>query len=262
MPRGGIATRRMRLHTLALTHSRGKRVAVSFPGIIELALSGRGPSRGFLFDPHRLALPCWALAEAGAPAVLVTFDRHFDLVAPANPPAKGWTAAAYDEHARQKLNERNVDHIFAAMEAGLVSDVIAVARAWPQGARREPSFTSSDGVVHHVFTAPTLERLLDDRRALEVLSSAPHSLLDFDLDCFVTPSDADPFTLVPWPQELIHEFLLPRGSEPFWDAALKACRALTFAREPNHCGGVIASNRLFEKACGVIFEALLKTDLP
>ncbi len=235
---------------------------MNFPGIIELALSGRGPTRGYLFDPHRLALPCWALAEAGDPAVLVTFDRHFDLVAPTNPPSKGWTAAAYDEHARQKLDERNVDHIFAAMEAGLVSDVIAIARAWPQGARREPSFTSSDGVVHHVFTAPTLERLLDDRRALEVLMTSQHSLLDFDLDCFVTPSDADPFTLVPWPQELIRDFLCPRGSDAFWDAALRQCRALTFAREPNHCGGVIASNRLFEKASGVVFEELLETDLP
>jgi hypothetical protein len=235
---------------------------VSFPGIIDLALSGRGPKRGFLFDPHRLALPCWALAKADAPAVLVTFDRHFDLVVPTNPPSKGLTAGAYDEHARHQLDERNVDHIFAAMEAGLVSDVIAIARAWPLGAWREPTWTSSDGVVHHIYTAPTLDRLLDDRRSLEVLLASANSLLDFDLDCFVTPSDADPFTLVPWPKDLIHDFLFPRGCEPFWDAALGQCRALTFAREPNHCGGVIASNRLFEKACEVIFEVLLKTDLP
>lgn len=235
---------------------------MSFPGIIELALSGRGPSRGYLFDPHRLALPCWALAGLERPAVLVTFDRHFDLVPPRAAVAKGLDAAGYDAHARTELDVRNVDHIFAAMEAGLVSDVIAIARAWPQGAWRAPTWTSSDGVVHQVFAAPTLERLLDDRRALEALSTAPATLLDFDLDCFVTPSDADPFTLVPWPRELIADFLRPRGSEPFWDATLRGCKALTFAREPNHCGGVIASNRLFEQACGVIFEELLETDLP
>lgn len=235
---------------------------MSFPGIIELSLSGRGPPRGYLFDPHRLALPCWALAAAGTPAVLVTFDRHFDLVPPAAPPAKGLSPVAYDAHARERLDRRNVDHIFAAMEAGLVSDVIAVARAWPQGAHRKPQWTSSDGVAHRVFSAPTLERLLEDRAVVALLEAAPHTLLDFDLDCFVTPSDADPFTLVPWPQPLIREFLRPRGSGAFWAAALARCRALTFAREPNHCGGVIASNRLFEAAATVVFQELLEADLP
>lgn len=235
---------------------------MAFPGIIELTLSGRGPSRGFLFDPHRLALPCWGLAQPKTPAVLITFDRHFDLVAPTQPPARGLDAKALDEHARTRLDERNVDHILAAMECGLVSDVIAIARAWPVGAVKQPTWTSSDGVTHRLITAPTLERLLEDREALQVISSAHDTLLDFDLDCFVTPSDADPFTLVPWPRVLIDDFLRPRGSDAFWTSVLERCRALTFAREPNHCGGVIASNRLFEEASHVIFEALLETDLP
>ena len=33
---------------------------MSSAGIIELELGGRGPKRGYVFDPHRLALPCWA----------------------------------------------------------------------------------------------------------------------------------------------------------------------------------------------------------
>jgi hypothetical protein len=36
----------------------------------------------------------------------------------------------------------------------------------------------------------------------------------------------------------------------------------TFAREPGHCGGLIASGRLFEAASDVIFRQLLQTDLP
>lgn len=231
---------------------------MSSAGIIELSLTGRGPPRGFVFDPHRLALPCWA-EVVKEPSVLVSFDRHFDLVAPHVMPERAWNP---DEYARHSLDVRNVDHIIAAMEAGLVTDALIVARAWPQGAVREPTWTSRDGLVHRFITAPTLERLLDDKTALAVLEHSPPTLLDFDLDCFVTPSDADPFTLVPWPRSLIREFLLPRDSEAFWSAALRHCVGLTFAREPNHCGGLIASNRLFEDACAIIFEELLETDLP
>ncbi len=235
---------------------------MSRAGIVELSLGGRGPRRGFLFDPHRLALPCWAEVARAEPAVLVTFDRHFDLTPPVHPPAAGWSVDAYDAHARAHLDPRNIDHIIAAMEAGLVSDVIAVARAWPEGAWREPAFTTRDGVVHHLFSAPTLERVLEDPRVLQVLSASGGTLLDFDLDCFVTPSDADPFTVLPWPTGVIRDFLFPIGSERFWDKTLLRCLGLTFAREPNHCGGVIASNQLFERVCQVVFVELLKTDLP
>jgi hypothetical protein len=234
---------------------------MSFPGIIELSLRGRGPSRGFLFDPHRLAFPCWA-ETVEAPAVLITFDRHFDLVPPAVevPPHPG--AADADTFARTRLNIRNVDHVIAAMEAGFISHALVVARAWPVGAHQEPSWTSRDGVAHRIHSAPTLERLLDDPAAMAVLDEAGGTLLDFDLDCFATPSDADPFTLVPWPRRLIRDFLRPSGSERFWSRALANCRALTMAREPNHCGGVIASNHLFEALAHVVFEELLETDLP
>ena len=89
-----------------------------------------------------------------------------------------------------------------------------------------------------------------------------HVLLDVDLDCFTTPSDADPNTLVPWPRELIREFLMPADSERFWDAVLEKTRALTLAREPYHSGGMVAAGRLFEDLCHVLFKDLLKTDLP
>lgn len=234
---------------------------MGFAGVIELSLAGRGPRRGFLFDPHRLALPCWA--ELGARgALLVTFDRHFDLVPPTAVCPPGLNPAAYDELARTKLNERNVDHIFAAAEAGLISDVMAIARSWPHGASKEPGYRSRDGADHSVIRAPTLERLLEDTSVLARLEAATQVLLDFDLDCFVTPSDADPFTIVPWRPRLIREFLRPRGSERFWELLLTRCIGLTFAREPNHCGGVVEGNRLFEKASRVIFEELLETQVP
>lgn len=220
-------------------------------GVTELSLAGRGPKRGFVFDAHRLALPCWAAAGARG-ALLLSFDRHFDTVPPRVPPPP---AGDLEQYAHHQLDPRNFDHIVAAQQAGLVANAVLIARARPPGSVIAPE---------HV-TAPTLDALLngpDAERALQLVDRAPGVLLDFDLDCFTSPSDADPTTIVPWTEELIRDHVMPRGSEDFWARALRSCRALTFAREPKHCGGLVASGRLFETAARVVFEELLHTDLP
>ena len=238
-------------------------------GVTTLGLGGRGPRQAFVFDPHRLALPCWALA--GGPALLVTLDRHLDLVPPRSPPARGSSALALDAWARLEGDVRNLDHVLAAMEAGVVTDALVVARA------RLPECVTADwkdshGTLHRIVVTATVDQLSADfgtpraspesRRAAELLAAAERVLLDVDLDCFTSPSDADPTAAVPWPQALIREHLLPRGSKAFWDAVLARCVMLTFAREPGHCGGLIAAGRLFEAAATVVFEELLETDLP
>lgn len=228
-------------------------------GVIELSLAGRGPKRAFVFDPHRLALPCWAAAGAQN-ALLVTLDRHFDTVPPALPPQTGWPLERLVEHTQTKLDARNVDHILAAMEAGIVRDALVVARARPTG-----SVGPGDWRGHSLIGAPTVDALLngpDAERVRRLVEAAPAVVLDVDLDCFTSPSDADPTTVVPWPLELIREHVLPRGSDAFWDAVLSKCIALTFAREPKHTGGLVASGRLFERAAQVVFCELLRADLP
>lgn len=214
-------------------------------GITELSLGGRGPKRAFVFDEHRLALPCWAKAGARG-ALLVSFDRHFDTVPPRAPPH-----ADLERYARDELDPRNFDHIPAAVQAGVLSGAVLVARARPPGAVTEP-----------YVTAPTLDALLQRDDVMPLLEASNATVLDFDLDCFTSPSDADPTTIVPWTKELIRDHVMPRGSERFWEAALSKCLALTFAREPKHCGGLVAGGRLFELAAGVVFEELLQTDLP
>lgn len=233
-------------------------------GIIELELAGRGPKRGFVFDPHRLALPCWA--EAAGPSLLLTLDRHFDTVVPALAPPKGLSVDEYDAHAREKLDHRNFDHVLAAMSAGIVSDAIVIARAKPVGA------VTSDWREHEVISAPTLDLISaewgsahatpEGKRAYAAVERARSIIFDVDLDCFTTPSDADPTTVVPWSLELIRDFVRPRGSDAFWNAVLAKCVIFTFAREPGHCGGLIASGRLFEHASQVLFVELLAADLP
>lgn len=215
----------------------------------------------FVFDPHRLALPCWALALEGtkAPARLLTLDRHFDLVPPgAPPPPRGADLEALDRYARWQLDVRNYDHVVAAMELGLVGDVVALARAHPAGAIAA-HWTDRGGALHAIDRAPTLDAWL--QRGGRLPFDRP-VLLDLDLDCFTSPSDADPTTAVPWPVELVREYLLPPGSHLFWDDLLPRVAAVTIAREPFHCGGLVAGGRLFESFAQVFFRELLGADLP
>ena len=249
-------------------------VHLRLAGVTRLSLSGRGPRDAFLFDPHRLALPSWACALGdGPPALLLTLDRHFDLVPPsvAAPPRRSGLRSL-DEFARWELDVRNYDHVLAALECGLLTDVVSVARAHPRGSVTASHWTDRNGVTHELVSAPTVDRLshgfgTDEAdpasvRLAALLDKAERVVLDVDLDCFTTPMDAEPTTVVPWPRALIREFLMPHGSAPFWDAVLGKCVALTFAREPHHCGGVLAGDALFADACEVLFRELLRTDVP
>jgi hypothetical protein len=238
-------------------------------GVVELELGGRGPKRAFVFDPHRLALSAWA--QLPRPSLLVTLDRHYDTVAPRARAVPGLDVATLDAFARNELDVRNYDHVLAAMEADVLSHAVVIARAKPVGAVTG-AFTDSRGGRHELIGVPTVDRLAEDfgtpkaspegRHVAALLAEAQTVILDVDLDCFTTPSDADPTTVVPWTEELIREFLKPRGSEAFWAAVLQRCVGLTLAREPSHCGGLIAAGRLFEALAKVLFVELLEGDLP
>lgn len=244
-------------------------------GVIRLGLGGgRGPADAYVFDPHRLALPCWAFAlgTSGPPALLVSLDRHLDVVVPERPeavPDRSAGLRALDEHARWSLDVRNYDHILAAMEAGLVGDALLVARTRPRGAFAGATYVDTRGRPHRLVSVSTVDRAAEawSRPApgdamREVLEAASQVLLDVDLDCFTSLSDADPTTVLPWPKSVIREFLLPDGSEAFWDAVLGRTVALTLAREPHHCGGLLASGELFRDVAEVLFRELLRTGLP
>jgi hypothetical protein len=179
---------------------------------------------------------------------------------------------ALDEYARWSLGVRNDDHVLAAMDAGLVGDAIVIARSHVKGSFEERTYVDASGRPHRLVHAPSVERVAEafgtaaapaiPKEAHALLAGASDVLLDFDLDCFTTLSDVDPTAVVPWPKAMIRDFLFPPEVTPFWDAVLERCRALTLAREPYHCGGVLAGDRLFADAAEVIFKDLLGADLP
>jgi hypothetical protein len=213
-----------------------------------------------------MALPCWAQAlEGRPPALLLTLDRHVDLLVPrALPPDRQAPLRLLEEYARWDLDERSVDHVAAAMEVGLVRDVLCVARTPLPGVLAAGPWTDRRGVTHLVHVVPTLQRLVEEPSddVERLLAAAGPLLLDVDLDVFTTLSDADPTTVIPWPRDVIRDFLLPPGSGPFWDRVLSRCVALTVAREPAHCGGVVPAGRLLEDVAEVLFCQLLGVDLP
>lgn len=240
-------------------------------GVTRLSVKGRrGELDAYVFDPHRLAFPSWALCVgSGEPAVLVTLDRHLDLVPPMAPaPARDAGLRALDEFARWSLDVRNYDHVLAAMETGLISDAVVIARGTPRGAFPGGSWTDRRGVSHRIAVVPNVDRISerwstnDPTDAERILSDARRVILDVDLDCFTTLSDADPTAVVPWPTALIREHLLPSGSDAFWESVLSRCIGITFAREPAHCGGLIAADALFADAAQVFFCELLGAELP
>lgn len=242
-------------------------------GVTALALTipdRPAPLPAWVFEPHRLALPCWAAALEGLPpALLLTIDRHFDLVpprAPAEVPDRAAGVAAIAAHARDRLDPRNFDHVLAALEAGLVGDVIALARAAPQGSFAGDAWTDRRGRRHGILRAPALAPLLPDGPlagplAALLATDAP-ILLDVDLDAFTTPSDADPTEPIAWSRETIRRFLLPPGSESLWALIRARLVGFTLAREPNHVGGLTAEARLFLEAAPVLFCELLGAELP
>lgn len=211
-----------------------------------------------MFDPHRLALPCWALGLQSRPAAtLVTLDRHFDLVPPSAPaPSRADGLRALDEYARWQLDVRNYDHVLAAMEAGLVSDAVVVARFHPKGAFKDRLFVDRRGARHRLESADSFGGLGPD--ALGLIEGAEEILLDVDLDCFTTPLVEDPTSVEPWPRSRIASFF--EGDA--WKTVLRKARVMTFAREPFHCGGLIAAGALFSDAASVLFEEQLGADLP
>lgn len=246
-------------------------------GVTRLSLAPRrGPTDAFLFDPHRLALPCWALAMRGrTPGLLITLDRHFDLVAPKVPadvPDSTASLREIDEYTRWELDVRNVDHILASMEAGILGDAIVIARSRPQGCVTETTYVDRRGGEHRLLRVLNVDRVAEGFgskeaspeaiEALELLDRHSDVVLDLDLDCFTTTSDADPTEILPWPASAIRSFLLPAGSEAFWDTVLGKTRVLTIAREPHHIGGVMAAHALFDFMAPIVFGEFLGVDVP
>jgi hypothetical protein len=220
--------------------------------VTPLRVEGRVACDVYLFDPHRLALPVWAACVRGPGALLLSLDRHFDLVKPAGSvPRRGDPLENFDQFTRWQADVRNVDQILTALEGDLFTTALVAART------RLPEGATGD---RRVLAAATLRSLLASDQARYLLAAAPEIVLDIDLDCFTSLNDADPTAVLTWPEDQIAEFLLP--DDAIWKQIWPRLSGVTVAREPLHCGGVVEGNRLFERFARVFFQRMLGADLP
>jgi len=230
---------------------------------ITTRVAGR-PCEVFVFDHHRSAFTLWALAaqELGRPLTLVTLDRHMDLERPALPPPQlPASAESLDGYARFSLASRNDDHVVAALEAGVIGDVVAIARSHqPPSLAAFTPFVDAAGRSHRCAFARSLELAGPDLQRLA--EDSEFVALDVDLDCFTTLSDGHHDEPLPWDAELIDAFLRPPDSEAFWRPVLERTRVITIAREPYHCGGFGRSAALWLSFAEVFFGRLLGVPPP
>jgi hypothetical protein len=218
----------------------------------------------FLFDHHRTAFTLWSLAaqRLKGPLTLLTLDRHMDFGVPevASPDYTS-SIEELDAFARHRLATSNDNHIVAAMRAGAIGDAAVIARSHqPPELERFRPFVDERGRKHRCEFAPTVSRA--GAAIQRLVNESTQLVLDIDLDCFTTMSDAHVEEVLAWDAALIDEFLRPPGSEAFWADVLSRVEVITIAREPYHCGGFSKGAKLWIDFATVFFERVLGVPAP
>ena len=238
----------------------------------------------FVFRDHRWTLPVLHLAsERGLlslPAVVVSFDRHRDSLAPGasrhllNRFSSGGSLEELAELVSRRLSPRDDDWLLSGMEAGLISDAVRFGTE-PDGMERITRYHDGRGVPHQVYHLERLAAELEYKGALadsdhpavseglwETLAWDPrtHSvglrrdgmLLDIDLDFFTMAwgKYTIPFLEEVYRGEFLSacQSLFSRDYRPvdFFDTLVKSSGALTIACEPDFCGGETKARKILE----------------
>lgn len=230
----------------------------------------------FRHRDHRwqLVLVRWAQVQKHLPTPcrMVILDAHHDALPPRRyDELRGFSP--YDlsvetiaSHCRNVLSRLDNDWITAGMELGLLSDVVIFGVEDTSRADELSLFVDSRDTPHRLHILPSLpgsslgeQGLLSDTARRDQLTELWNTLdwdppngfvtnrtpcaLDFDLDCFVVRWRG---YQLPWPDEVWeHEFRTASDHWPTrgwtgasWLNALRASAGLiTFAMEPDHCGG-------------------------
>jgi len=218
----------------------------------------------YIFDHHRSAFAPWChtAMQHGQAVDLITLDRHMDLQ-PMHlvPPPHQASIAELDMFARHQLACSNDNHIPAAVEAGAIANTVVVARSHPP-----PDISSfrpyrdHSGTTHRFAFARSLASL--DTDAMELLERGGPLILDIDLDCFTTRSDADPDEVLCWDDEHLRSWLLPPDHDRIWNAIRRRVVTITLAREPFHCGGFDRAARLWMRFSRLFFGEILSVSPP
>jgi hypothetical protein len=209
-----------------------------------------------VFHEHRFAMYFWAnwaqSRKGRRPPALVSLDWHRDLVPPNERERKVLDAIDLSDPTALtvatwiELHPHNDGHVLAAAHRGLLGDIYVLQK---QDDEPEEAFEDGSGEMHAVSCFETLDRLV---RSLHD-DSVGELYFDIDLDYFTESPDPDgggDVTLAP--EGEVRALLDPAG--PLMDFILPRVCGMTIALEPEFCGGLRASHRLFEWVDTTLFS--------
>ncbi len=219
----------------------------------------------FVFENHRTSFYYWCKArkEFGIDNgfFVVTMDSHHDLFTLT--PQKKAEIQALDlndlvdvrKFAKDELKKLNDDYIFAAMEAGLISDILIISPAHSMHTRTK-QYIDSTGVKHSLFYCVWPgdlggpRGLLTDRAPQEnreLIRSIGYDengnqniALDIDLD-FFTYFYCDKIYVI---AEENFKDIFSEDSLIWW--IYDKARLVTIAKEPWTCNGARNSNQILK----------------
>lgn len=222
----------------------------------------RGQKPVFVFKNHRTSFYYWCKArkEFGISDsfFVVTLDRHNDLF-PLLPEKKTEIQALdlndlvkVKNFVKNKLKKLNDDYIIAAMEAGLIGDILIMSSE-PTGIKE---YTDSASVKHKIFHCfwpgdlSGFRGLLTDtatERNREIITSIgydengnPNVVLDIDLDFFTYYYCDNTYVI----DEENFKDIFSDDSLIWW--IYDKARLITIAKEPGACGSTLNSERILK----------------
>lgn len=215
-----------------------------------------------LFQEHRYAFFYWNKwvrnNESENPPCLVSLDWHQDLCFP-EPVEKEWLDALdltsdgdVSVFSWAKLAGNNDGHILCAAYLNLIGDVYVHCRQAPfQDAWKDEELIDTYGNKHIIRKFKTYEDLQD---AL-LQSSETSVFFDIDLDFFSLKngySDGS-FEFTYLQDEEIRK-MLNNNNNPLVNWVFERLKGFTIATEPEHCGGLLQSNRFLNLISETYFE--------
>ncbi len=215
-----------------------------------------------IFQEHRIAFFYWLrwTRDSGRTASLVSFDWHQDLCFPCETEKKWLIELDQSDNGQvaffawAKLAPGNDGHILAAAYLNLIGNVYVLCRQGTFEQDWEDEELVDDMGNKHLIrkfkTPEALYECLNDSNETDIY-------FDIDLDFFTIQNSlngvGETFTYMT--KKRILDILCVTNKLMSW--INKRMRGFTIATEPEHCGGLLKSNKLL----GIISEHFFFPDL-
>jgi hypothetical protein len=220
-------------------------------GAIELAI----------FQEHRYAFFYWLKwtreAKKETPPCLVSLDWHQDLCFPCET-EKDWLINLDQTHdgevaifAWSKLAGNNDGHILSAAYLNLIGNIYVHCRQGSfESTWRDEELIDMYGNRHLIKKFKTFEAL--ENHMLQTKEDKVYFDIDLDFFTIQNPYNGKGNLFTYMKRGGIQDILSPE--RPLIDWIFQRLSGFTIATEPQHCGGLLASNKLLNQLDNIFFS--------